>query len=75
MTSNGFIKNMHEKKNILFDTSFSIMRCKTETLDYYCEALRNGFSNLCFGSDFLIIHWMITYLSSIHEEKNNPKST
>ena len=47
-----FHKKYAQEKNILFDTSFSIMRCKTETLDYYCEALRNGFSNLCFGSDF-----------------------
>lgn len=39
-------------KNILFDTSFSLKRCKKSTIDHYCDALNYGAQNICFGSDF-----------------------
>lgn len=41
-----------DNRNILFDTSFSLLRCTKEVFDNYCEALNSDRRNICFGSDF-----------------------
>ena len=38
--------------NIMFDTSFSLMRCSERTLECYCDVLNKMARNLCFGTDF-----------------------
>lgn len=49
---NYFYDRYGSNSNILFDTSFSLIRCDSETVKSYCSVINANASNICFGTDF-----------------------